>query len=124
MLEEINVRLVVVVFDQIWRFVETNPAQIAGSIYVPCAGNVLGLFTIFVCHGVLFTDFLYPRQVFHLMRSKFFYGVAVGISLGSTFCSPGGVIGLGDGVGISSGVNIVPLFVCNTPPESITSSTR
>src|SRR5215470_17319516 len=51
-------------------------------------------------------------------------GLIVGIALGSACGSPGELNGVGNGVGISSGVSTIPLFVCNTPPESITSSTR
>ena len=52
-------------------------------------------------------------------------GVTSGIALGSTSgVAAGGICRMGDGVGISSGVRVSPLFVCNTPPESITSSTR
>ena len=50
-------------------------------------------------------------------------GVDIGIALGSISGSLGDSIGAGDGGGSSSGVSTVPLFVCNTPPESITSST-
>ena len=49
----------------------------------------------------------------------------VGIALGSTSgVVVGSISGVGEGMGTSSGVSIVPLFVCNIPPESIASSTR
>ena len=51
-------------------------------------------------------------------------GLDIGIALGSISGSLGDSTGVGVGDGSSSGVNTVPLFVCNTPPESITSSTR
>ena len=57
-------------------------------------------------------------------ENRIYRAFDIGIALGSTSGSLGDSIGVGDGVGNSSGANTVPLFVCNTPPESITSSTR
>lgn len=64
LLEKINVRLVVVVFHQIGCFIQTNPAQTAGRIDVPGTGNVLGLLSIFVRHGILLLDAPPPSKVF------------------------------------------------------------
>jgi hypothetical protein len=48
-----------------------------------------------------------------------------GIALGSTSGVPiGEPLAVGDGVGVGSGVSKAPLFVVDTPPESVTSSTR
>src|SRR5947209_5986634 len=58
-------------------------------------------------------------QYFHLGVE-----VTVGPGPNSVDSMTGDGDGVGEGVGISSGVSTVPLFVCNTPPESITSSTR
>jgi len=66
----------------------------------------------------------YARGKSFIYRSpNFFYGVALGIALGSIAGSLGEIIGVGDVVGISRGVRIVPLFVCSMPPESRTSFT-
>jgi hypothetical protein len=48
----------------------------------------------------------------------------LGIAVGSISGSPGETIGVGDGAGVAAGVSNAPLFVVNTPPESVTSSTR
>jgi hypothetical protein len=55
--------------------------------------------------------------------NRFQRGVIIGIALGSISGSLGDSIGVGDGDGSSNGVSTVPLFVVNTPPASITSST-
>ena len=64
LLEKINVRLVVIIFHQIGCFIETNPAQTAGRIHVPRAGNVLGLLSIFVRHKPSFTRRTAAEQSF------------------------------------------------------------
>ncbi len=54
LLEKINVRFVVVIFDQIGCFIETNPAEITAGIDVPRTRNILGLFARFVRHNPFF----------------------------------------------------------------------
>ena len=55
LLVKINVGLVVVVFQKIRSFVQTDPARRAGVVDVPGAGNVFRKFVCFISHASIFT---------------------------------------------------------------------
>ena len=62
--KKVNRRLVVVVFQKVGSFIQTNAAWSAGRIYVPGSGNVLGLFACFIRHVFFLLALLARGNVF------------------------------------------------------------
>src|SRR6266480_1780977 len=69
LLVKINVGLVVVVFQKIRSFVQTDPARRAGVVDVPSTGNVFRKFVCFIGHGEFLTERPSGEQVFLVDRA-------------------------------------------------------
>ena len=62
--KKVNRRLVVIVFQKVGSFIQTNAAWSAGRIHVPWSGNVLGLFACFIRHVFFLLALLARGNVF------------------------------------------------------------
>lgn len=117
--------------------------QVVSTYHAP--GAFKGCLLFLSAIDLFFTQFLYRRQFFSdgsrspsaMLKMTLqprqnniapgeldppHYGI--GMALGSTSGSVGEIIGDGEGVGVGNGVSTSPLFVVNTAPESVTSSTK